>query len=630
MPRKIYGATGLIIALVLLLSINMLANAFFRSTQLDLTESKLYTISEGTKNILKDLNEPIKLRLYFSQKETSNLPALANYGRRVKELLQEYDRLAGDNIELEIIDPVPFTEEEDQAVSAGIQGLPITQTSFVYLGVEGVNTTEGREVIPFLTPERGDFLEYDLTSMIDRLNNPAKKKLTIISSLPMDGSAVSPMERAMGRQGGEPWVIYSTLQRQYDVQFLDKTATAVPEDTDVLMVVHPKDFSEALKYSIDQFIVAGGNAMLFVDPKADVEQPEENPQNPMQSMFAPKDSNLPEILKSLGLELEADKLAGDRAQAQQVQAGSQTRPELVDFVLYIGLKGESLNPNEVPTANLETVNVGYAGILKKLEGATTTVTPILQTSETSERIDLSAATPFPDAKKLFQEFKSLDEQLMIAAQVQGKIKSAYPDGPAEGEKSPNHLTEGTENATVLVVADVDMLSDNFWVRVQSLLGQRLMMPFADNGNMILNYAEFFAGNENLISIRGRADSTRPFTRIQEIEKDAQAKFAEREQELQKKLEETQQRLNQLQNTRQDEGGSNQFFLTEEQQQEIEKFREEQVETRKELRRVQANLRTDVEQLITQIKFINIGLIPLLVGIVAVGMGIFRHRRRRSH
>ncbi|HMX63451.1 MAG TPA: GldG family protein, partial [Candidatus Sumerlaeota bacterium] len=252
MNKKLVGTTGLIIVAVLLLSINMISDVALRGAKKDLTEGKIYTLTQGTRNILKSLDEPIKLRFYFSEKLTNNNPGISDYGKRVRELLQEYQQIAGSKLSLEIFDPEPFSEAEEKAVRAGLQGVPVSLSERMYFGLEGVNSTDGKQTIAIFQPDKEEFLEYDITSLIYNLAHPEKKKLTIVSALPIDGSG-NEMARMMGQDtGGDPWYIYTQLQELYKVTKLPATAKELPKETDVLLVIHPKDISEELKYSIDQ------------------------------------------------------------------------------------------------------------------------------------------------------------------------------------------------------------------------------------------------------------------------------------------------------------------------------------------------------------------------------------------
>lgn len=626
MSKKLIGTTGLLIILVLLISINMVSNATLRGAKVDLTEGKLYTLTQGTKNILKALDEPITLRFYYSEKLASNNPAISDYGKRVGELLQEYAVISGGKVKLDVIDPEPFSEAEEKAVRAGMQGAPLSRSERLYFGLEGTNSTDGKQTIPFFMPDKEEFLEYDVTSLIYGLAHPEKKKLTIVTGLPIDGGG-DPMARMMGQDSGsEPWYLYQQLQQSYDVRKVELTANEIPKDTDVLLVIHPKDMLDAMKYSIDQYVLGGGKAIIFTDPVAEVDKGTPNPNNPMQAMMQPKNSNLPELFKAWGIEMVEGKIAADRKRAVEVTAGSQNRPEVVPFVFYQSVDKEGINREEYTTSQLETITLGMPGVLKKLADGKTDVIPLIETSTDAAEMDASKGQMFPNPKEILSEFKSEDKKLMMAARITGKVSTAYPDGPKEGAKSESHLSESKEPINVIVVADVDMLTDRFWVQVQNFFGQKIARLTANNADMVVNFIDFFGGSKDLISIRGRGKFQRPFSLVAKLEEEARDKSSSKIKELEDKLKETETKLQELQSKKPD--GNNRLIVSDEQQKEIEKFELQQIEANRELRRVQLSLRQDIEKLGQWLKFVNIGLIPILVGIFAVGLGTAKSRRRR--
>ncbi|MEO8376615.1 MAG: GldG family protein [Candidatus Sumerlaeota bacterium] len=631
MSKKLVGTTGLIIVVVLLLAINMVSDVSLRGAKADLTDGKIYTLTQGTHNILKALDEPIKLRFYFSEKLVNNNPGLSDYGKHVRELLEEYQQISGGKVNLEIFDPEPFSDAEEKAVRAGLTGRPISMTERVYFGLEGVNSTDGKQTIAFFEPDKEEFLEYDITSLIYNLAHPEKKKLTVISALPIDGS-INQMARMMGQQdeGSEPWYIYTQLQQLYNVTKIDASAKELPKETDVLLVVHPKDISAELKYGIDQYVLHGGKAIIFVDPLAEMDKGTPNPNNPMQAMMQPKGSDLPELFKQWGIALETGKILADKKNAVTVTAGSQNRPDLVPYVLYQSIEDDGINKKEYATSQLQTINVGMTGVLKKLDDAKTEITPILQSSEQTELLDASAGQMFPDPRKLLTDFKvdSDNKRRMIGARITGKVSTAFPDGPQGGKKADNHIAESESPIDVVVFADTDMLADRFWVQVQRMFGQQLARQISNNADMLVNFIDFYGGSKDLIGIRGRAKFQRPFTRIQKMEDEARDRSSVKVKELQEKLDGAEKKLQELQSKKPAEGSSR-LTMSSEEQAEIEKFKVEQIETSRALRQEQHSLRDDIEKLGVKLKFINMGLIPLLVGIFAVGLGAFKGRRRRK-
>ncbi len=625
--RKLMGAGGLIIALVLLVAINAVSNTALTSTRLDLTEEKLYTLTEGSKNIVRDLTEPITLRFFYSEKLANGRPQIADYARRVEELLREYVSYSDGNLRLEVIDPEPFSDAEEQAVRAGIQGIPVSQTERIYLGLQGVNSVDGRAVIPFFDNDQEATLEYDISELIYDLANPEKPMVVIVTDLPVRGRT-NPNDFT-NQQPREPaWAIFTELQNLYNVQVIPTTSEAVPTGTDVLMVIHPKGLTPDLEYAIDQYVMGGGNTIVFVDPLAEVDEPEANPQNPMQAMQQPRASDLNRLLRAWGVEMIEDQVVGDRQRAIRVQAGTPNRPESVPMVIYVNLQEEDVNEDHLMTRGLDQLNLISPGALRVLEDAGTEVTALLRTTEDSQLIPESSVRMFPQPKELLAEFDPSGERQLLAALIQGEAKSAFPDGPEFDtvEDLPPHRATSQGPVNVAVFADVDMLADRTWIQVQQFLGMRIPNVFANNGALAINAVDFLSGSDDLISIRGRGSFARPFTLVEEMERQANQDAQEKIAGLEEQLRQTQQRLRELQQQAPEDNAV--MIASSELQNEIEKFELEELETQRELRRLQRSLLVEVEQLGNRLKFLHVGLMPLLVGLAAVVLGVTKSKRRR--
>jgi ABC-type uncharacterized transport system involved in gliding motility auxiliary subunit len=627
--KKFLTTSGLLIGLALFVAVNILSNTTLKSLRLDLTENSLYTLSEGTKSILSNLDEPVTLRFYLSEKLATQLPGINSYANRVKELLEEYQRYAGNKLRLEIIDPEPFSEQEDRAVAYGLQGVPLddSNTTF-YFGLVGTNAIDTEETITFFQPDRESFLEYDVSKLVYKLANPKQPVMGIMSSLPIQGSSNPFMQNAE-----QSLMIVDQLRQLFEVRNVDTTATSIDSDIDVLMLVHPKDLTDSTLYAIDQFILAGGRAMIFVDPYSETDTPPQNPQNPLANMNAPRNSDLAKLFDQWGVELMQDKVVGDMNLAQRVQIRKGSRAVVIEYPVYMDLNSPTLfSSDDIVTGDLGNVNVATAGSLTHKEGASTEMTALMQTSEQAMAIDSSKLGMFADPEAMVKEFKP-EQQFTLAARITGNVKTAFPDGkPApedEETETPTdedtpHLTESKDSINVIVVADTDLLQDQFWVQVQNFLGQRIAIPLASNGDFVTNSIESLMGNNDLISVRSRGNFTRPFTKVAEIQKVAEQRFREKEQELQARLEQTEQKLLELQNQKQ---GDSALLLSAEQRQEIEGFRQQKVQIRKELRDVQHQLRKDIEALESQMKFVNIGLIPLFIAFGGIGLAFYRREKR---
>ena len=641
MNKRLLTGTGIALAAVLFGAFNMISSAALRSARFDLTDHKLYTLSDGTNNVLSHLAEPITLRFYLSKKLATGLPGIKGYATRVQEMLEEYAQVAGNQLVLQVMDPEPFSEEEDRAVAYGLQGIPLDNGSTqFYFGLAGTSSTDELEVIPFFQPEREEFLEYDLTKMIHTLANPKKKVLGLISSLPIDGvGAMSPMQQ---RGGSQPWLIVTHIEQMFEIKKIESTASTIPEEVSVLMVVHPKTLGDPTLYAIDQFVLHGGHAMIFVDPLAESDSGGGNPMNPMGG-GGPRNSDLPKLFDAWGLEMVKGKVLGDLPLAKKVQIQQQARMQVVDYPVWVDFRQEHFSPDDIVTAQVPSITMASAGILQKKGDVGTELTPLIQSDEAAMKIDASLLSFMPDLGAILSSYKPENEKMMVAARVTGNVKTAFPDGkpkePAkEGEgKSPTsiesdkkpsqpHISESKDPINVIVVADTDILQDKFWAQVQNFFGQRIGIPTAGNGTFVTNALDNLTGSNDLISVRSRAGYSRPFTLLRALQQDAEQQFRQKEQALQERLKATEGKLQELQSQKSE---GNTMLMSAEQQKAMATFRQDLVQVRKELRSVQHELGKNIESVESWVKFINIGLVPILIGMVGVWMSSSRLRKKSA-
>jgi len=626
MNQKMLTTTGLLIAIILFLAINIVSDVAFKSARLDLTENQLYTLSEGSKNILKALEEPITLRFFLSQKVATRLPGISSYTVRVRELLEEYQRTAGDKLKLKLIDPEPFSEEEDQAEGYGLQGIPVddSNTTF-YFGLAGTNSTDDEEVIPFFSPNRTEFLEYDLTKLIHQLDKPKQKVVGIMSTLPVQGNTASPFQQ----NAAKPWMIVDHIRQLFEVRTVETNVEKIPDKIDMLMLIHPKDFSEATLYALDQFVLNGGRVIVFADPYSEVYEPPSDPKNPFAAMQAPRNSELSKLFDAWGLEIVPNKVVGDLRVAQKVQVRKGSRAVVVNYPVWIDLDNEQyFNTEDIVSAKLDNIVFATAGAIVEKGDVETEIIPLIQTGSKAMQIETSKLGFFGDPEDLVRNFKP-EGQFTLAARVTGKVKTAFPEGKPTAEETDQkteHLTESAEPINIIIVADTDLLEDKFWVRVQNFIGQRIALPHAANATFVSNALDNLSGSNDLISVRNRGNFAKPFTKVEDIQREAEQQYRAKEKQLQTRLQETDQKIRELQTQKKD---GNEFMLNVEQQQEIARFREEKIHIRKELRDVQHELHKNIASLETQMKFINIGLMPLLIGIGGITLGILSRRRRKG-
>ena len=620
--KKILSGTGVAIAAVLSMAIIILINATLTSWRLDLTENKLFTLSEGTLNIVRGLDEPVTLDFYVSRTSMAEIPQLVSYANRVHDLLDEYAAESNGKLRLNVIEPEPFSEEEDRAVASGLQGMPINAAGDMgYFGLVGTNSTDGEVTIPFFQYEREQKLEYDLTKLIFNLANPKKRVIGLVSTLPV----FTPM-----MAGAPVWTVAQLVSEFFEVRMID-SALEINKDLDLLLVIHPKGLSELTQFAIDQYLLGGGKAMFFVDPLAEADHPQPNPENPYDVPVT--SSNLEKLFTAWGISVSGTEIAADMTNAMRVQIRTDRGVEQTNYLPWMKLEKSNFNQDDFVTSELNIIALGSAGSISKNEGSSVNFSPLIETSTEAMQMPAEILQYQREPAQLLADFKSANRKFTLAARLSGKVSSAYPDGaPTADVNNPfdqdyvapqQLLKQGEINA--IVVADTDILSDEFWISQQDFFGVQVPQPTADNGNFVINALENMSGSSDLISLRNRGEYARPFTVVDDIRRDAESEFREQQQMLETKLAETEKKIAELQ---QEKTGS-ELLLSDAQRAEIDKFRLEQVNTRKELRAVQHELQKNIEQLGTVLKFINIGLTPLLIVLIALTVGMLRSRRKST-
>lgn len=625
--RKTFGATALLALAVLFIGVTILIGFVLRGARLDLTESKLYSIAPGTQHILESLQEPINLYFFFSQDASSQSPPLRAYAQRVRELLEEMAQRSGGKLRLSIIDPKPFSEDEDRAGDFGLQAVPLGGASgeSLYFGLAGTNSTDGRETIGFFQPDKEEFLEYDVASLVYRLSNPKRATIGLLSGLPVDPS--------FDQQSGQMrpgWASIAQLRQTFDVQTVAADATTLPSGMDTLMLVHPRELSPQTQYAIDQFVMRGGKLIAFIDPQA-----ENDPQAAQMAMMGGgmggRSSSLGPLLDAWGVSYDPTQVVGDRDLGLTVSLQPGQPPS--QHIAIVGFNRASMNDKDVVTSTLDSINVMTAGALKKKDGAGIEFEPLIQSSANAALLPASKLAFLPDSKSLLDGFKATGERYTIAARLHGKLKSAFPNGApvaADPKAAPADkdapLKETQGDANVIVVADTDILADPLWIRSQNVFGQRVAIAWANNGDFLANAVDNLAGSSDLISIRGRQSFFRPFTKVDELRRHADDQLRATEKELDKELRDTEQKLSQLESGRAHQG---EMTLTKEQEAELTRFQQERSRIRKQLREVRRSLDVEIERLGSWLKAINIGLVPLLLAIGAVLLAVTRRRKLRA-
>ncbi|MBT5430016.1 MAG: GldG family protein [Rhodospirillaceae bacterium] len=621
--QKNLAIVGIFIAVVFLFSLNILSSLEIRTSQIDLTENKLYTLSEGTKEVIKEIDEPITFKLYYSPTFGEISPSHGNYFKRVKELLENFSLASNGKIILNVINPLSFSIEEDEAVKFGIQGIPLDQSGELgYFGMAAVNSTDDKKTVPFFNPQREQFLEYDLTRLVYELAEPKKMKVGLITSLLIESD---PMLQY------KPWPIMDQIKQFFDVTSIDAKVTQIDQDIDILLLVHPKITDENLMYAIDQFVMRGGRLLVFLDPQN--ESARMTPRAPPGA----GSSELTRLFKNWGIVFDEEKFVGDRTRAIRVQAPVDGREIIADYLSWGVYDKRALNSDDVVTGELSTISVASAGALSLTDESKLKMVSLVKTSKIAQRIDAKLVRGQINPEAILKQFKSENREFTLAARFSGKVSTAFPDGPPDIDTSDKkitkednkvvtklpHMSKANKDLQMIVMADTDLLTSRFWVQQQEFFGKTIFTPVSNNADFLINSLENLSGSQALISLRSRGLSVRPFHKIQDLKNNAEDKYRQTEQQLSSKLKELQGKL---QGLGLKDKGDTKVILTSAQQKVFNQFRAEMLEVRKQLRDVQLALRQDIDQLDTRLKVLNIWIMPIIISLAAIILAIIRRRR----
>jgi ABC-type uncharacterized transport system involved in gliding motility auxiliary subunit len=612
--RRFASAAALPVLAVAFVALVALTSFIPRSARLDLTENRVHTLSDGTVRILQRVDEPVRLKLFYSEKATRELPQFRVFANRVIELLEEMSRRSNGKVTLEIVDPEPFSEVEDDAEAHGLQGVPLNQSGDkLYFGLVGTDSTDRLTTMPFIQPDKEAFLEYDLAKLVASLSVEKQPVVALLSGLPT-GPGLDPIM-------GQPtlgWVVDQELAKMFELRRLQPDPSSIADDVDLLMLVHPKALPAPTLEAIDQFVLRGGRLLVFVDPDGESD-PAGNLLDPM-TMGEGRASDLPELFRAWGIQYDPTKVVLDSRHALQVQPDPDAPP--LRHYAVLGLHRDTLNQGDIVSADLENLNFSSVGAIALAPGSPLKVEPLVQSSSDAALADAEAVRAASgDPRVLSDGFKADGKApYLIAARLTGNLTSAFPDS-----KAPGHLAKSAKPANIIIVADTDLLSDRLWVQVQNFLGQAIFNPFANNGEFVFNAVDNLAGDGDLIAVRTRAASSRPFERLDTIKRAAEQRFRVEEKRLQDELTALEAKLEQLQPSAPDAEAPS---LNKAQQDELVRFQQQKLATRKALREVQHQLNADIEAIDLQLRAINILGIPALLLLLAAAIGLRNSLRRR--
>ncbi len=653
MNRMMRSVIAVIFVVIISLSAVSICQNLTRSWRMDITDQKIYTLSQGTKNILAGLNQPLKMKLYYTKtaaiKGPDQIKYFNNYYYFVKALLDEYVSAARGKVELQVIDPRPFSDEEVEAIRYGLRRFSITEEENFFFGLV-IQTQFGVEkTIDFFSPDRQNFIEYDISYLIDTAVTRDKTRIGVISSLPVVGDDVTgymaQLMRMQGQQPKQPWAIVSHLRQIYEVNNIDPGTEKI-ENVDILLVIHPKDFPEKTLFAIDQFILGGGRAIICVDAHCVADQPESMQQFGQER---PTNSDLSKLLGTWGLEVPSLTFAGDRSLAVMASARPNQRPERI--IALLNLTSRCFNKDSVVSADLNEVKVLFSGVLRRTaassaenEGSNIQITPLISTTDRGN--EWTVSSPFeltpPDYSALMRRFIGGTKPVMMGCLVTGRLKSSFPEGievpdeSAEAEDEPSDdqekgpktkrltgLTESPQDCAVIVFADVDFISDVVAYR-RNFFG---LSPLGDNSALLFNAIEDLAGSSDLISIRSRGNFKRPFALVDEIETQAEAETAEEEAKINARIAGFQQELNKVLSSMKDQQAEVIGNTILQQKKGIEL---EILQARRQLRHIKMQKRQRIERLGMRLRNFCTLPGPVVILIIAIILGIRRSVLRRHY
>lgn len=622
----LYSSAGIILMLAIIIAVNVITDV--KPVRIDMTQEKAFTLSDGTRAILKKLDTPVKIRFYCTQSETATPETvyLRDYARKVEDLLHEYKQVAGKNLMIEKYDPQPDSDAEDSARLDGLEPQPLQGVGQFYLGL-AVSLADERVALPFLEPNREKQLEYDITRAIARVFTPEKPTVGVMSALPVFGDMGNPMMQ-MGQQGSPAWTLIGQLKQDFSIKHIEMTADKIDDDVKVLVVIHPKGISDKAQFAIDQFVLRGGKLIAFLDAQSAMANRQRNPM--AGGEMGGNTSSLDKLLPAWGVQFDTSKVVADLNFKMQLR-GQNGQP--TEAPAFLALTPDGINRDDIVTAQIDNVWLPMSGAFTGEPAAGLKETVLLNSTKEAELTDGFMAGMAGES--ILNGFKPSGVSYKLAIRLTGKFKTAFPAGkpadPADGAmtnnvaKTEDALKESKAETSVVLFGDSDLLADDFSLRKTETFFGLMVTPMNANLDLVQNLVEQMAGDSNLIGVRSRASLSRPFTLVKKLEAQAQARGQAKITELQQSLQETQQHLSQLQAQKKDK--DQRFILSPEQQAEVDNFRKKQAEVSKELKQAQKDLRKEVVSLETRLKWVNILAMPL--GVTLAGIGIAAVKRKKT-
>ena len=623
MPEKkkdisntLFSAGGLVIVLLIIILVNVLFSGV--NLRWDFTEEKLYSLSEGTKKIISEIKNDVTIKVFYSKSIESIPVPIKNFAPRAIDIVKEYKAYGDGKIHTEIYNPLMDSVEEEWAKTYGIKDIDLPTGDTLYFGMVIVSA-DREEVLAFLDPTKEKNLEYDITHAITKVQSDKRPKIGILSFMDIYGNPPPPVLMSDAEPARPPWYFITELNKTYDVKEFRMTATTIDPDIDLLFLVFTKNMGLELEYAIDQYLLSGGRLIVLADPYTMIQTGAPD----YAKWYSPD-----RLLSAWGVKMDSQQALADYGFATRYVSGRDN--QVVENPFWLSLGEDAFNPDNVISANLDSMLFSITGVVQKTEEMGLAYEPLIQSSTQSMLISRNKIRRNPADMR--RDFVASEKRYDMAVMLSGEFSTAFPDGPPEKKSiekgwQKKHLNKSQKPSSVLIISDVDMISDDNYVQHKTYLGQAVSEPFNDNLNFILNACEILTGNEELVNIRSRGKFERPFNKVLALEKAAQIKWMAQEQELEKKIEETSMKLEKLQKQK---NAAQEFFVSEAQEAEINKFRSQKHEINTKLKEVRRNLRADIDRLGRKVKFINIFLMPILVSIIGILYATYKRNRAVAH
>lgn len=616
----LYSAIGVVGMLVVAIAFYIVSSA--AKVRVDITADKIHTLSAGTKKILAKLDSPVTIRFYCSQGDNAMPPQLRTYAQHIEDLLGEYQQASHGKLILKKFDPKPDSDAEDSARLNGVEGQMANQFEKIYLGIV-VSRLDDKFVLPWLPPDRERLLEYDISRAIARVVDGSRPTIGIMSAMPVFGVQQSPMMMIKGQAGKDPWAFVTEMRKDFNVKEVPMNASKIDSDIKALIVMHPRDISDAAQYAIDQFVLRGGKLLAFIDPHAYFDQRHDQDKGNFTIVGdSSGKSTLDKLMMAWGLQMDVDKVVADTTFAGRNSQNGSVMPTLL-IVTRAGI-----DQNEPATSQIDNLLFPFAGAITGKPAPGLQESVLVKTTPNVELVDTLVATSA--AESIMRDFKPVNKPYALAVHLTGKFRTAFPQGKPKGVEGadPQLKESANENGEVVLVADTDMLNDNACVRVQNVMGRPVVKPINGNLNFVQSLVELFSGDDDLISARSRAGVNRPFTRLRDMEAKAGQQWEEKISVLEARQREMERKISALQTHK--EGTEEQkLILSPAQQQELEDFQKTRVEIARQLKEVRKNLRKDTDALEFWTKIVNIGAMPALVACSGLVLAIGKSKRRAA-